>query len=211
MKTPVLAVALMLGALVPSRGEYLGTLEGSWPIQDIEEIRVEFPVGNLVLESSDEPQIRAQLGVRCRHGGRACYERSKQLRLVTQVFGRTRHLKLEGMPKFGNHGLEVTLRIAVPKALAVDAEMGVGDCRVEGIVRDLHLELGVGNVDVALRERDVRSVRVAVGIGDATLRRGGNAQVVSGLLGRKVRWDEGAGESRVSVELGVGDVEVRLD
>jgi hypothetical protein len=211
MKTPVLIATLLLGALSPARAEDLGTLEGKWPARDIEEIRVEFPVGTLIIESSDEPDIRAQLGVRCRRGRSRCIERSKQLRLVTQVAGRTRHLKLEGMPKLGTRGLEVTLRVAVPQALAVEAEMGVGDCRIEGIVRDLHVELGVGDLNVVLRERDVRSVRLTVGVGDARLRHGNQAQVVSGLLGRKVRWEEGTGASRVTIELGVGDIDVRLD
>ncbi len=211
MKTPVLIAALLLGALSPARAEDLGTLEGRWPAQGTDEIRVEFPVGTLVIEASDEPDIRAQLGVRCRHGGHRCIERSKQLRLVTRLGAGTRFLKLEGMPKFGSHGLEVTLRVSVPKALAVEAEMGVGDCRIDGVARDLHVELGVGDVDVALRESDVRSVRLTVGIGDAKLHHGNRAQVVSGLLGRKVRWTEGTGTSRVSIELGVGDVDVRMD
>ena len=211
MSTPVLIAALLLGTLSPARAEDLGTLEGGWPARDTDEIRVEFPVGTLIIESSDEPEIHAQLSVRCRRGGRRCFERSRHLRLVTQVAGHTRHLKLEGMPKFGGHGLEVTLRVAVPKTLAVEAEMGVGDCRIEGIVRDLHVELGVGDVNVALRERDVRSVRLTVGVGDAKLHHGNQAQVVSGLLGRKVRWEDGSGASRVSIELGVGDIDVRLD
>jgi len=211
MKTPFLVTALLLGAFSPARAEELGTLEGGWPAGDIDEIRVEFPVGSLFIESSDDPEIRAQLRVRCKHGGNRCRERSKELRLVTQVAGRTRHLKLEGMPKLGTRGLEVTLRVTVPKSLAVDAEMGVGECRIEGIVRDLHVELGVGDVNVALRERDVRSVRLTVGVGDAKLHHGNQAQVVSGLLGRKVRWEDGTGASRVVVELGVGDIDVRLD
>jgi len=115
------------------------------------------------------------------------------------------------MPKFGNHGLEPTLLIEVPKTVALDLEMGVGDCHVEGLVRDIRVELGVGDVTLGLLERDVRSVRLTVGIGDAALHHGGSAQVVSGFLGRKVRWDEGPGSSRVSVELGIGDIDVRLE
>ncbi|HEY2955761.1 MAG TPA: hypothetical protein VGK89_10985 [Candidatus Eisenbacteria bacterium] len=211
MKSILLTAALVLGALPPARAQDLGTLEGRWPAKDTDEIRLEFPVGTLEIESSDEPDIHAQLSVRCKHGGRSCYERSKQLRLVTHFAGGTRFLKLDGLPKFGSHGLEVTLRVAVPRTLAVEAEMGVGDCRVEGITRDLHVELGVGNVNVALKESEVRSVRLTVGVGDAKLRHGSQSQMVSGLLGRKVRWSEGTGASRVSVELGVGDIDVRLD
>ena len=211
MRTLVLIAALLAGASASARAQDLGTLEGKWPVGDIDEIRVHFPVGELVFEATDESEIRAELGVHCRHGGRSCVERSKHLRLITQVSGRTRQIRLEGLPKFGSHGLEVTLRISVPKAVAVDAEMGVGNLRADGIARDLRVELGVGDVSVLAKEGDVKSVNLTVGIGDATLRHGSHAQAVSGLLGRKVRWSEGAGGSRVSVELGVGDIDVRLD
>jgi hypothetical protein len=211
MRNLLLVAALLAGVSASARAQDLGTLQGKWTAQDIEEVRVHFPVGELVFEPSDAPEIRAELGVICRHGGQSCVERSKRLRLVTHVAGKTRHIELEGMPKFGSHGLEVTLTIAVPKTVAVDAEMGVGNLRAEGIVGDMRLELGVGDVTVLAKQSDVKSVNLTVGIGDATLRHGGSAQEVSGLLGRKVRWSEGAGGARVSVELGVGDIAVRLD
>ena len=211
MRAVLLIAALLAGLPVPARAQNLGTLEGQWPAQDIEELRVHFPVGELIFEAGVASEIRAELGVRCRHGGSSCVERSKKLRLVTHVAGRTRYLDLDGMPKFGSHGLEVTLRIAVPKTLAVDAEMGVGDFRADGIAGDLRVELGVGDVTVLAREAGVKSVNLTVGIGDATLSHGGSSQAVSGLLGRKVRWSDGVGAARVSVELGVGDIAVRLD
>ena len=211
MKTLFLIAALVAGASTAARAEELGTLVGRWPAGNAEEIRVEFPVGELAIEASDDTEIRAELSVRCRRGGKSCIERSKRLRLVTQVSGRTRQIRLDGLPKFGSHGLEVTLRIAVPKTLAVNAEMGVGDCRVEGLMRDVRVELGVGDVSVLAKESDVRSVHLTVGIGDASLHHGSQSQAVSGLLGRKVRWSEGSGAAHVSVELGVGDIDVRLD
>ena len=211
MRTLLLIAALLAAGVAPARATDLGTLEGKWPLKDLDEIRVHFPVGELIFESTDEAEIRAELGVRCPDGRASCVERSRDLRLVTNVAGRTRHIRLEGMPKFGTRGLEVTLRIAVPRTLAVEAEMGVGSLRVDGVTRDLKLELGVGDVSVLMSERDVRSAHLTVGIGDATLRHGIHAQVVSGLLGRKVRWNEGPGAARVSVELGIGDIDVRLD
>jgi len=211
MKTLFLIAALVATVPAAARAQNLGTLEGRWPSGDIDGIHVHFPVGDLTFEATDDSEIRAQLSVRCRHGGRSCAERSRQLKLVTQVTGRTRQINLEGMPKFGSHGLEATLVIAVPKSLAVDAEMGVGDCRVDGLARDVRVELGVGDVSVLVKESDVKSVRLTVWIGDATLHHGGNAQAVSGLLGRKVHWTDGTGSSNVSVELGVGDIDVRLN
>jgi len=211
MRTLLLLAALQVGASVPARAQDLGTIEGKWSAQGVEDLRVHFPVGELIFEASDTSEIRADLSVRCRHGGGGCIERSRKLRLVTHVAGKTRYLELDGMPKFGSHGLEVTLTIAVPKALAVDAEMGVGDFRAEGIAGDLRVELGVGEVTVLAKQAGVKSVNLTVGIGDATLSHGGSSQVVSGLLGRKVRWSDGLGAAHVSVELGVGDIAVRLD
>lgn len=210
MRMLVLLAALLAG-VGPARAADLGTVEGRWPVRDLEEVRVEFPVGELIVEATDEAELRAQLGVECRRGRQSCIERSRRLKLVTHVAGRTRHLRLEGMPKFGSHGLEVTLYIAVPRSLATEIEMGVGSLRVEGMTRDVRVELGVGDVNVLMRESDVSSVSLTVGVGDATLRHPGHAQAVSGLLGRKVRWSEGAGPARVSVDLGVGDIDVRLD
>lgn len=213
MRPMILLAALLAGAsaAVPARAADLGTVEGRWPTGDLEEVRVEFPVGELIVEATDETELRAQLGVECRRGRESCIERSKRLKLVTHVAGRTRHLKLEGMPKFGSHGLEVTLVISVPRSLAAEIEMGVGSLRVEGMTRDVRVELGVGDVNVLMRESDVNSVSLTVGVGDAKLRHPGHAQAVSGLLGRKVRWSDGTGPARVSVDLGVGDIDVRLD
>ena len=211
MRTLLLIAALLAAGLGPARAADLGTLEGKWPLKGLDELRIHFPIGELIIESSHEAQIRAELAVRCPDGRESCVERSRDLRLVTNVAGRTRHIRLEGMPRFGTRGLEVTLRISAPESLAVDAEMGVGSLRVDGMARDLRLELGVGDVSVIMREGDVRSANLTVGIGDAALRHGSSAQVVSGLLGRKVRWNSGRGGARVSVELGIGDIDVRLD
>ena len=59
--------------------------------------------------------------------------------------------------------------------------------------------------------RSVRSVRLGVGIGEATLSVSGRSIEGSGWLGQKVRWGEGDGPSRVAVSLGVGELDVTLD
>ena len=52
---------------------------------------------------------------------------------------------------------------------------------------------------------------VWVGIGEASLLVAGRAIEGSGWLGHTVRWREGTGPSRVAVNLGVGELAVRLD
>jgi hypothetical protein len=211
MRTLALVALIAIGAALPARAENLGTLQASWPAQKLDRIRVEFPVGDLTLVAGDVPTLRASMTVRCRHASSRCIERSKRLKIISTQSGRSRSVKVEGYPKFNNGGLEVSLRLELPRSLAADVEMGVGDLVVEGVEGDLSIELGVGDVDVAVRESDVRSVHMAVGIGDATLDHGGRHQRISGFIGKNVRWNEGPGNSRVNVEVGVGDATVRMD
>jgi hypothetical protein len=211
MKTLALVALLAAGAALPARAENLGTLNASWPARDLQRVRVEFPVGDLEIVAGETSDVRAQLTVYCRGGGRHCRERSKHLKIVSHESGHARSIKLEGYPRFRNLGLQVKLRVEVPRDVAVALEMGVGDLSIDGVQGDLSAELGVGDVNVSLHERDVRAVNLEVGIGDATLDHGAHRQSVSGLFGRKVRWSDGVGRSRVNVELGIGDISMRLD
>ena len=52
---------------------------------------------------------------------------------------------------------------------------------------------------IVMHEDDVRSVRLGVGIGEASLSVAGRSIEGSGWLGHKVRWGEGTGASRVAV------------
>lgn len=210
MRVLALVLPLVMAAAPAARAENLGTLQASWPAQNVDRLRLDFPVGELVVVAGDAPTIRALMTVRCQHGGRGCIERSKRLKITSQQSGRERSIKVDGFPKFNNGGLQVELRVEVPRSLATHVKMGVGEVVVEGVEGDLSVELGVGEVDVAVRESDVRSVNLAVGIGDATLDHPGHDHQTRGFLGKHVRWDDGAGRSRVNVEVGVGDASVRM-
>jgi hypothetical protein len=76
---------------------------------------------------------------------------------------------------------------------------------------DLDVELGVGQVHVAMRQKDVRSVRLSSGVGDASLDVGARHMRSSGLIGHRLHWSEGPGHAEVEVEVGVGESSVELD
>ena len=211
LKAPALAMSLLLALAAPAAARSLGTLTGAWDSTGTRSVRVGFPVGELHIVESDGPEIRAALTVRCPEGSRACEERSRRIKLITDREGATRWLRVEGHSRLRDHGLKMELRLEVPRGMAVNVEMGVGDCQISGVSGDLKVELGIGDVEVSMREAIVHSVRASVGIGDATLRHGGHSYDGSGFLGRKLHWLEGRGEGRVSVELGIGDVDVRLN
>ena len=95
----------------------------------------------------------------------------------------------------------------------IGIDLGVGEVDIYGMVGDLEIEVGVGDVDVQIAEKDVRSVRLDVGVGGADLRPRLDDVASSGFLflGKEVEWRHGHGHSRVMVDVGVGEVEVRLN
>ncbi len=125
--------------------------------------------------------------------------------------GNTLRLEVEGVPALGARGLNVRGRVLVPPEKALEVDFPAGELKIHVVAGDLTVDVGAGEVAIRLREQDVRSVRLGVGIGEASLSVAGRSIEGSGWLRHKVRWGEGMGSSRVSVSLGVSEVDVRLD
>lgn len=213
MKTLFLSALAVLAWAAPSTAEdrRIRDLTGSYPAAGVRRIDLKLPPGDVRIEASADGRLRVELGVYCSFDNTGCEERAERLTLETKIDGNTLRLRVEGMPTIDARGVNVRGRILVPRATALDVELPVGELKIRGIEGDLDVEVGVGEVEIGLRERDVRSVRLGVGIGEASLSVAGRSIEGSGWLGHRVRWGDGPGPSRVSVNLGVGEVDVRLE
>lgn len=205
------ALALALAPALPARALELGTLTGAWSARGTEEVAVDFPVGHLAVVAGDDDSISVVLEVRCSHGGRRCIERSRRLRIVAEQVGERRRIRVEGYPKFGSRGLRLELRVAVPRRTALDLDVGVGSLDIRGVAGDVAVEMGVGEATIHVPEHDVRSVRATVGVGSADLKGRGLHVDGQSFISSRLHWSDGPGSARVSLHLGVGDANVRLD
>jgi hypothetical protein len=205
---PILLVALGLATHAQAGTR---SISRSFPTHGADQLRIEFPAGDLRIEAGDVDEIQVVMTARCRHGGRACARRAEELRLVSDTRGRTRTFKLEGWPKFWNHGLSVRLEFTVPRSMAARIEMGAGDLRVDDLDGSVEVSMGAGDVNLRLDHEAIGSVRANVGVGDATLVRMGRRIHGSGFIARRVHWAGGDGPAAVRVHLGVGDVSISLD
>ena len=175
-------------------------------------IRLEFPVGELRVIPTDAPHVSFDLKVRCRRtSDERCEEMANRLILDSDDSGGTLHLKLHKYPQWNNHGMTVIGTLAVPRALAVDIEMGVGELDVSGIEGDIDVELGVGEADIRASRTQASHVSVETGIGDAEIRGGGSGTRSRGFIGSHAVWADGGGRSAVRLHVGVGDATVRLE
>jgi len=205
-----LAVLILAGPAAAD-DHLLRTLTRDVVTRGAERVELRLTPGTIRIEPSPDGRLHAELGVYCSFDRQRCEEKAERLSLESSLVGNTLELRVEGMPSVSALGLNLRGRIQVPRGKALEVDFPAGELTIRGLEADLNVDAGAGEVTIVLREHDVRSVRLGVGIGEATLSVAGRSIEGSGWLGQKVRWGEGDGPSRVAVSLGVGELDVRLD
>jgi hypothetical protein len=209
IKATLLASILTLASAVSGHSATRSVSE-SFATAGARGVAIHFPVGDLSIEAADVDAVQATLIAHCRFGGKGCERRTERLRLVSKRRGERLDLKLEGYPRFDLGGLQVELRLLVPRSFRIEVHMGVGAAELRGLDRDVEVHMGVGDVEIHAPGQSVGSVQAHVGIGDAQLSHDGRRIDGSGFIAQKLRWNEGAGRGRVEVHLGIGSVDVAL-
>jgi hypothetical protein len=200
---------LLLFVAVPAAAGTVLTESKAWPVTPGARVRLEFPVGQLEVEASDSDKVRLDLIVECDRGSTAdCARKAKRVTLDARERPGQLNLEVEAPKLPSDFQLRAVLQ--VPRDLAVEIEMGVGELEVHGMRGDLGLELGVGEGRVRLAESSYREAEISVGIGEASIRAPGKSAQSSGFLGHESHWS-GSGSARVKLRIGVGDGDIRLD
>ena len=212
MRPAALSLVFLAIAAPASAGQTLQAQTKAWTVSPDTRLKFDFPVGELRVEASDDSRVRLELLVKCRSASdERCERFVDNLRLEVDQTTRELSVKVKGYPKFNTHNINLQGVLQVPRGLAVELDMGVGDLEVEGLAGNLEVDLGVGEADLNLVASSYRSASVEVGVGDATLRAQGKRRSSSGFVGRSVSWNEGGGSSRAKLHVGVGDATVRMD
>lgn len=106
--------------------------------------------------------------------------------------------------------LEQTWRMRVPRRLALEIELGIGDLDIDGLVNDLQLDIGVGAARIDVASENYAEITARAGVGDALVRgfeRGADNERRA-LVGADAYY-VGEGEHEIHAEVGVGDVQIR--
>jgi hypothetical protein len=211
MRALLAGAAFMLALALPSQAAELRSRARTWPAQDLESVRLGVKVGEVRVEGTETDRVSAVVTVKCNNAStKRCMERSEKIRLDARTVGRSLRLDLRGVPKRFSSGLDVGVDLSVPRRLSLGLEVGVGEIEVRDLGGDLDMKVGVGEITVEAREGEIGRVRANVGVGDASLRARGGRVHGEGFLGRDLRWT-GTGEREVHVDVGVGEVTIRLD
>lgn len=208
--TTTAVIALALPAAAHDR-PLVGRLTGDYPTTGVQRVELRLPPGSVRIEPSPDARLRVELGIHCSFDDERCAERAEDLSLESNRQGNTLQVRVDGMAKLSSLRLHLRGRILVPQGKSLEVDFPAGELKITGMRGDINVDVGAGDVAIALNEDDVRSVRLGVGIGEASLSVAGRNIEGRGWLGHKVRWGDGAGASRVAVTLGVGELDVTLD
>lgn len=225
----VLLVSISVCAL--PAGAATRDLTESVPVADIERVVLDTGVGDVELIATSGDTIDIDIVLKPRKGGIFSSMKRAQ-REVDEATFEMEHsggeLRLRVATDAEERHFEESWTVRMPDYLAIELDMGVGDLEIRGFsggVRvdsgvgdaliqvtrgDVILDMGVGDVTIQAPEVEYGSVEVASGVGDARLRVAGEKVASEGFVGHSSEW-RGSGPSRISADIGVGEVKVELD
>ena len=111
---------------------------------------------------------------------------------------------------FEEKGAKAEWVIEMPAVARTNIEMGVGELKLEVGATNLDIELGVGEVSVIAPEDSVGRINLNVGVGEADIRGGEILDRDSVFISQSVR-AQGNGDHPQEIDLGVGDINLRLE
>ncbi len=173
-------------------------------------IRLDHPVGKLEIVGADVTAIEVRMEIDC--DGRNCTDKIDDIRLESRMKGGELRLEVDGYPRFSK-GFSVDLEMRVPRGVALAIEHGVGETSIEEVVGNIDLEAGVGEVDIRGSSKAFHSAEIELGVGEVELTVDGTTIEGDSFLcfGGETEWHKGRGESRLKVEVGVGEATIKLN
>jgi hypothetical protein len=157
-------------------------------------IHVRLSVGDVRILRSDSNKIRLYYTVKSRRESRV-----KEAHADFEVRGNDARIEFHA-PSGGNTQFDVELE--VPQNTNLEVHEKVGDLTVEDIEGDKDLELGVGDIRVAVGRAAYHLVRASTSIGDVN---GDGYGETSGWLGKTLKY-HGEGKYELRAHVGVGDI-----
>ncbi len=157
-------------------------------------LHVRLSVGDVRIMRSDSNKIAMHYTVKSRRESRV-----KDARVEFEIRGNDARIEFHASSG-GNTQFDVELE--VPQNTNLDVHEKVGDVTVANITGDKDLELGVGDIRVAVGRADYHLVRASAGIGDVNSDGYGET---SGWLGKTLKY-HGDGKYELRAHVGVGDI-----
>ena len=180
--------------------------------------RIERSIAADQLEHIDFEISVAEIEIEIYDGGEILLDISLKAERNWWIFGRRDVDEVDlGVYQSGNRielvldddDIEQDWRVRLPAHLAMSMDIGVGEVSIDGLANDLRLDMGVGAVQVKVADIDYDTIHLQTGVGDSSLRGFGRSTDNERNFVGADSYYQGEGEYQISIEVGVGDAEVR--
>ena len=210
MKKLLLFTAITLGLAASAHSDEVRSFEREFDAGGFQTLQLDIPLGEVRIDGSSDDRIEVEVIVECEWRKKKCTERADKIDLVSHEWGDKIALEIDGLNKWRFIGMSLDVRVTAPAGMRLELDMGVGEVEIAHFENDLTVDLGVGELTIKMNQADVYSVDLDTGLGEASLRYEGGELEASGLFSNELRWNEGDGHAVVRVELGIGEIDVRL-
>jgi hypothetical protein len=204
---------LALGAKPADASETLRSLDATWQVRGARQVEVRFPVGELTLVGTDGDAIVAHLNVEGSDDpNKHAYDNADRVKLVLDRSGDHLKLHIDGwrMGMWNGHNV-VEGRIEIPRALALEVDMRIGELEVRGFEGPQSVKLGIGEANLSCDPAIVGRLDVDLTIGEGNVIENGRAREWANVFGGGYRWDGVKGGPAVRLSLGMGEANVSLE
>lgn len=166
--------------------------------------------GDLVIEGSDQRNIEVDLRFFCRRDNlEACRNVARKVYLTSRTRRTTIDVELQRTPRALIGGIRAEMRVRVPQQMAVEVDLRSGSVAISKMRSDIEIDAAAGNVEITHERNLVGQVKIDVGIGDEVRLWVDGGEIGGSGFPRSLRW-KGQGGARIEVDMGSGNVEVKL-
>ena len=170
------------------------------------------PVGDFVVESSEDDLLHVAVRFFCSADGETCRKKAQEAGIVIAQQGDTSTLSFKPSSAYTTRHADLRFTVQVPDIEELDIDMDAGALAVGLPSGCLNVRAGAGDVSIQVPAASVGTVKLDANIGDANLQTPGKEVFDERklLVGSEVLWEEGTGSCTLRAKLQAGELSVRL-
>jgi hypothetical protein len=205
----IVIATIAISCAVPAlAAEQRRTLTVEQPAAGIMRLVIDSGVGDIEVVGSEVAAITGSIEVSAKKSSHRKRNPVEQLELDARRAGATLYLEVKGVED-DHHDWGEEWVLSVPKSLALSIDLGVGDVEARDLSGGVEVDLGVGEVTIEGEHAVHGRIDAECGVGDVELRTPDGRQRGHGFIGKELQAD-GPGKAVINVDVGVGDVTIRL-
>lgn len=208
----VAALTASVALAAPAAADEVRSFSRSFDAATLKQLYLEFPIGELQIEGTRSEKLMVEVTIECssRRSLDACIDRAEDIELASRADDDRIDLWVEGYSKWRSRGMHLEMRVLVPAMMDVDVDMSIGELDIADVLGSVTVDMSIGEVKLEGSEEMVGRVSLDTGIGESSLstHRGRNSS--AGVFTREIAWSEGNGDAAIRIELGIGEISVRL-